>query len=56
MTKLTLKHYKKINELDRGILIKYENLIVNPESELKKYANNLTLITMMKCSIIIKTN
>ena len=38
-----LKHYKKINELDRGILIKYENLIINPESELKKICEQLNI-------------
>ena len=36
-----LKHYKNFSELGRGIYIKYENLIINPESELKKICEQL---------------
>ena len=36
-----LKHYKNFNELGRGIFIKYENLIINPENELKKICEQL---------------
>ena len=55
-----LKHYNKLNKLGRGILIKYENLISNPESELKKICEHIgidynnKMLTFYKDKLTIK--